>query len=117
MFSPEFRNRLDKTIHFNGLDEKSIIHVVKKFLMELEQQLEDRNISLVVEGDAIRWLAGKGYDKTMGARPMSRVIQKEIKESIVDQLLFGKLARKGGKVIVRLKQGQLDFEIRQLSSK
>jgi len=111
LFSPEFRNRLDKTIHFNGLDEKTIIHVVKKFLMELEHQLEDRNISLVVEDDAIRWLAEKGYDKTMGARPMARLIQKEIKEAIVDQLLFGKLARKGGKVIVKLKENQLDFEI------
>lgn len=117
LFSPEFRNRLDKTIHFNGLDEKTIIHVVRKFLMELEHQLEDRNISLLVEDDAVRWLAGKGYDKAMGARPMERVIQKEIKEAIVDQLLFGKLARKGGKVIVRLKQNQLDFEIQRLSSK
>ncbi|MCY4148668.1 MAG: ATP-dependent Clp protease ATP-binding subunit ClpA [Gammaproteobacteria bacterium] len=117
LFSPEFRNRLDKTIHFNGLDEKTIIHVVKKFLMELEHQLEDRNISLLVEDDAVRWLADKGYDKAMGARPMARVIQREIKEAIVDQLLFGKLARKGGKVIVKLKEGQLDFEIQDLSSK
>ncbi len=111
LFSPEFRNRLDKTIHFNGLKQETIIHVVKKFLMELEHQLEDRNISLVVEDEAIRWLAEKGYDKAMGARPMARVIQKEIKEAIVDQLLFGKLAKKGGQVLVRLKQNKLDFEI------
>ncbi len=111
LFSPEFRNRLDKTIHFNGLKQETIIHVVKKFLMELEHQLEDRNIGLVVEDEAIRWLAEKGYDKAMGARPMARVIQKEIKEAIVDQLLFGKLAKKGGQVLVRLKQNKLDFEI------
>ena len=117
LFSPEFRNRLDKTIRFNGLDDKTINHVVKKFLMELEHQLEDRNITLTVEDDAIGWLASKGYDQAMGARPMARVIQKEIKEAIVDQLLFGKLAKKGGQLIVRLKDNQLDFEIRELSSK
>ena len=91
--------------------------MVKKFLMELEHQLEDRNISLVVEDDAIRWLVDKGYDKAMGARSMARMIQKEIKEDIVDQLLFGKLARKGGSVIVNLKQDQIAFEVHQLPSK
>ncbi|MXZ80419.1 MAG: ATP-dependent Clp protease ATP-binding subunit ClpA [Gammaproteobacteria bacterium] len=111
LFTPEFRNRLDKTIRFNGLDDKTVIHVVKKFLMELEHQLEDRGISLRVESPAIRWLAERGYDQAMGARPMARVIQKEIKEAIVDQLLFGKLARKGGHVTVRLADNRLEFDI------
>ncbi len=110
IFTPEFRNRLDNIIQFDGLDSKTIIHVVKKFLLELEQQLAEKQVSLEVMEPAIKWLASKGYDATMGARPMARVIQQEIKQPLAEELLFGKL-RKGGQVIVTCKDDQLEFDI------
>ena len=110
IFTPEFRNRLDNIIRFDGLDSKTIIHVVKKFLLELEQQLAEKQVSLEVMEPAIKWLASKGYDATMGARPMARVIQQEIKQPLAEELLFGKL-RKGGQVIVTCKDDQLEFDI------
>ncbi len=100
-FTPEFRNRLDNIIRFNGLDDKTIVHVVRKFILELEQQLAEKNVALEVDDAAINWLAEKGYDSAMGARPMARVIQKEIKQPLAEELLFGKLA-KGGQVVVTL---------------
>ena len=110
IFTPEFRNRLDNIIQFDGLDSKTIIHVVKKFLLELEQQLAEKQVSLEVMEPAIKWLASKGYDATMGARPMARVIQQEIKQPLAEELLFGKL-RKGGQVIVTCNDDQLEFDI------
>ncbi len=110
MFSPEFRNRLDNIIRFNGLDSETIIHVVKKFILQLEQQLEEKNVVLEVSDDAIRWLAEKGYDAMMGARPMERVIQQEMKQPLAEELLFGKLT-KGGQVVVKLDENKLAFEI------
>ena len=110
IFTPEFRNRLDNIIQFDGLDSKTIIHVVKKFLLELEQQLAEKQVSLEVMEPAIKWLASKGYDATMGARPMARVIQQEIKQLLAEELLFGKL-RKGGQVIVTCNDDQLEFDI------
>ena len=98
-FTPEFRNRLDNIIRFNGLDNKTIIHVVRKFILELEQQLAEKNVGLEVDDAAVDWLAEKGYDSAMGARPMARVIQREIKQPLAEELLFGKLA-KGGQVAV-----------------
>ena len=110
MFTPEFRNRLDKVIRFDGLSQQTIIHVVKKFLLELEQQLEEKNVMLEVTNSAIKWLAKQGYDKTMGARPMARVIQQEIKEALADELLFGKLT-KGGLVTISVSEDRLHFVI------
>ena len=110
IFTPEFRNRLDKIIRFNGLDSKTIIHVVKKFLLELEQQLADKQVSIEVKDSAIKWLAEHGYDAAMGARPMSRIIQQEIKLALSEELLFGKLA-KGGQVVIRLAKDKLKFDI------
>ena len=110
IFTPEFRNRLDNIIRFDGLNSKTITHVVKKFLLELEQQLAEKQVSLEVMEPAINWLASKGYDATMGARPMARVIQQQIKQPLAEELLFGKL-RKGGQVIVTCKDDQLEFEI------
>ncbi len=110
IFTPEFRNRLDNIIRFDGLNSKTITHVVKKFLLELEQQLAEKQVSLEVMEPAIKWLASKGYDATMGARPMARVIQQQIKQPLAEELLFGKL-RKGGQVIVTCKDDQLEFDI------
>jgi ATP-dependent Clp protease ATP-binding subunit ClpA len=109
MFSPEFRNRLDATIGFNGLSQEVVHRVVDKFIMELEGQLDDRNVSIELNDAAREWLAVKGYDRNFGARPLSRVIQEHVKKPLAEELLFGKLA-KGGIVAVGLKAGTLTFE-------
>ncbi len=108
-FSPEFRNRLDNIVRFDGLSERTIIHVVKKFIMELEQQLSEKQVTLDVEKSALNWLAGKGYDSAMGARPMARVIQTNIKQPLAEELLFGKLS-KGGHVVVKVRSDELTFD-------
>ena len=109
MFTPEFRNRLDNIIRFNGLDTDTIVHVVKKFLLQLEQQLAEKHVTLEVDDLVIGWLAEKGYDSAMGARPMARVIQQEIKQPLAEELLFGKLA-KGGNVVISLVDDALEFD-------
>ncbi len=113
-FTPEFRNRLDNIIRFNGLGGDTILHVVRKFVLELEHQLADKQVSLEVDDAAIQWLADKGYDSAMGARPMARVIQREIKRPLADELLFGKLS-KGGQIKISVAKGEagettLDFK-------
>jgi ATP-dependent Clp protease ATP-binding subunit ClpA len=100
-FTPEFRNRLDAVVQFGALDQTTIASVVDKFVFELEQQLAEKKVALVVEPDAKAWLAEKGYDPKMGARPMSRVIQNHIKKPLANELLFGELAD-GGTVTVKL---------------
>ena len=95
LFSPEFRNRLDAVIQFNGLDESTIERVVEKLLVEIETQLEGKRVALVLDDAARSWLAKKGYDPKMGARPMSRVIQEHIKRPLAEELLFGKLVNGG----------------------
>lgn len=104
-FTPEFRNRLDAIIRFGGLDADTIRHVVKKFLLELEHQLGDKHVAIEVDDDAVDWLARKGYDPAMGARPMSRLIQQEIKRPLADELLFGKLA-KGGTIRISVQKDE-----------
>ncbi len=103
-FSPEFRNRLDAIIHFDALEKSTILRVVDKFLFELESQLADKHVSLHVDEPARAWLADKGFDPLMGARPMARVIQEHIKRKLADELLFGALVG-GGKVTVSLGDG------------
>ena len=98
-FAPEFRNRLSEVIYFNPLDKDTIIFVVNKFLFDLESILEEKNVSLIVTDKAREWFANHGYDSQMGARPMSRIIEKEIRKPLADELLFGKLS-KGGTVKV-----------------
>ena len=98
-FTPEFRNRLDAIIQFAPLDEPTIARVVDKLLVELEAQLEDKDVALEVDDKARRWIADKGYDEKMGARPMSRVIQEQIKRPVAEELLFGELAS-GGSIMV-----------------
>ncbi len=99
LFTPEFRNRLDATIQFSSLPPKVIHQVVQKFVMQLEAQLSERNVTFELQPDAVDWLARKGYDEKMGARPLSRVVQEHIKKKIADEILFGKL-RNGGVVRV-----------------
>jgi len=109
-FTPEFRNRLDNIIRFQGLDANTIHHVVRKFILELEHQLGDKHVTLEVEDAAIEWLAAKGYDPAMGARPMARVIQSEIKRPLADELLFGKLT-KGGNIRISVTENDDGDEV------
>ncbi|TPW33094.1 ATP-dependent Clp protease ATP-binding subunit ClpA [Martelella alba] len=103
MFTPEFRNRLDAIIPFAPLPTEVIHQVVQKFIMQLETQLSDRNVTFELEDAAIEWLAERGYDEKMGARPLSRVIQEHIKKPLANEILFGKL-KKGGIVRVTVKK-------------
>nr|WP_286193413.1 ATP-dependent Clp protease ATP-binding subunit ClpA [Tropicibacter sp. R16_0] len=109
-FTPEFRNRLDAVISFAPLPKEVILQVVEKFVLQLEAQLMDRNVSIELTRPAAAWLADKGYDDKMGARPLGRVIQEHIKKPLAEELLFGKLA-KGGVVRVGVKDGELDLQI------
>ncbi len=95
MFSPEFRNRLDAVVQFKSLDQQTIIRVVDKLIVELEAQLQDKMVSLELDDAARFWIAKRGYDATMGARPMARVIQEQIKRPLAEELLFGKLTDGG----------------------
>jgi len=103
LFSPEFRNRLDAVVQFAGLDQDTIERVVDKLLVEAEAQLEQKRVSISVDEPARRWIAKKGYDPKMGARPMARVIQEFIKRPLAEELLFGKLVN-GGHVEVTLSE-------------
>jgi ATP-dependent Clp protease ATP-binding subunit ClpA len=105
-FSPEFRNRLDAIIQFKALSTEIITQVVDKFLFEFEAQLEEKGVQLSVDDEARTWFAMHGYDPKMGARPMGRVIQENIKKPLAEELLFGKLAN-GGHVKITVKDDQL----------
>ncbi|MDC9714940.1 MAG: ATP-dependent Clp protease ATP-binding subunit ClpA [Gammaproteobacteria bacterium] len=105
-FTPEFRNRLSEVIYFNTLNKETIVFVVNKFLFELEAALEDKNVALIVSEMARKWFSANGYDAKMGARPMSRLIEKEIRKPLADELLFGKLVN-GGTVKVEVKKDQI----------
>ncbi|MEA3274710.1 MAG: ATP-dependent Clp protease ATP-binding subunit ClpA [Pseudomonadota bacterium] len=107
-FTPEFRNRLDAVVQFASLSGETIAHVVDKFIFELEQQLADKKVALTIDPDARAWLAEKGYDPQMGARPMARVIQNHIKKPLADELLFGALAN-GGSVRIYVEDDKLCF--------
>jgi len=98
LFTPEFRNRLDSVINFAPLPEEVVLTVVDKFLVELQAQLDGKKVALHVDDDARRWLVKKGYDRTMGARPMARVIQEHIKKPLAEMVLFGSLEEQGGVV-------------------
>jgi ATP-dependent Clp protease ATP-binding subunit ClpA len=109
LFKPEFRNRLDETVYFNPLPPPVVLQVVHKFIKELEAQLATRKVALSVSPAACEWFASKGFDSVFGARPMARLIQKELKNKLADEILFGAL-KDGGKVHVDLKDDQLTFE-------
>lgn len=108
-FTPEFRNRLDSIVWFNHLNEEVILQVVDKFIIELQAQLDAKGVSLEVSDKAREWLATQGYDKSMGARPMSRLIQDQLKRELASELLFGQLS-KGGEVKVGLRNDKLTFK-------
>ncbi|MBT7777503.1 MAG: ATP-dependent Clp protease ATP-binding subunit ClpA [Rhodospirillales bacterium] len=108
MFTPEFRNRLDSIIGFASLAPEVVSRVVDKFVMELELQLDDKNVMIELTDGAREWLAKKGYDKMFGARPLSRVIQEHIKKPMAEELLFGRLT-KGGVVVVKVEDGKIVF--------
>ena len=115
LFTPEFRNRLDATIPFAGLSQPIIERVVEKFVLQLEAQLSDRNVTIEMTDAAKAWLGKKGFDPDYGARPLARIIQEHVKKPMADELLFGDL-RKGGAVKVDLDAeadegaGKLSFE-------
>jgi ATP-dependent Clp protease ATP-binding subunit ClpA len=94
-FSPEFRNRLDAIIQFAPLDIVSVKRVVDKLIVELESKLGSNNVTIELDDAARDWIAERGYDEQMGARPMARVIQEHIKRPLADELLFGSLAEGG----------------------
>jgi len=114
-FTPEFRNRLDAVISFAPLGKEEILQVVEKFVLQLEVQLLDRGVTIELTRAAAEWIANKGYDDKMGARPLGRVIQEHIKKPLAEELLFGKLA-KGGMVQVGVKNGELDLRIEKPKS-
>jgi ATP-dependent Clp protease ATP-binding subunit ClpA len=116
MFTPEFRNRLDSIITFSSLSPEVVPRVVDKFIIELEAQLEDRNVIIELTDLARNWLAKKGYDKLFGARPLSRIIQEHIKKPLAEELLFGKLTN-GGVVRVDIENGKAVFNYPDVSPK
>lgn len=109
VFSPEFRNRLDNIIWFNHLERDVILMVVDKFIVELQSQLDKKSVNLELTSKAREWLADKGYDKAMGARPMARVIQEELKKQLANEILFGELVD-GGTVKVSVKDKKIHFD-------
>ncbi len=114
-FTPEFRNRLDATIEFAPLDQKTIGHVVDKFIIQLEGQLQEKHVTMAADEPARAWLAKNGYDRIMGARPMARIIQDTITRALAEELLFGKLAE-GGHVRIGADENGLifDFEVERV---
>jgi len=105
-FSPEFRNRLDAVVHFRPLDREVILLVVDKFLTQFQAQLESRKVQLAVDDEVRSWLVENGFDKTMGARPMRRLIEEKLKKPLLDDILFGKL-KKGGAARFVLEDGEV----------
>lgn len=108
-FTPEFRNRLDAVIYFNHLAGRNIRSIVEKFIMELENQLLERKVDLEVDDEVLEWIAEKGYDPKMGARPIGRLVNEQIRKALANEVLFGKL-EKGGKVRAILNKGEVNFE-------
>ena len=111
-FAPEFRNRLDAIIQFDGLDTATVRRVVDKFIDELTMQLMDKNVTLRIDEEARDWVAARGYDPKMGARPMARLLQESVRKPLAEELLFGRLSR-GGEVVVRVEGDELTFSFRE----
>jgi ATP-dependent Clp protease ATP-binding subunit ClpA len=108
IFAPEFRNRLDAIVTFSALDSEAMQHVVDKLIKELVGQLAEKRVSIKLSQEARAWLAEKGYDPDYGARPLRRLIMKEIGDTLTEQILFGELS-KGGEAQIDLQDGQLTF--------
>jgi ATP-dependent Clp protease ATP-binding subunit ClpA len=110
IFAPEFRNRLDAVVPFAPLSREHVLHVVDKFLMELDEQLLQKDYSLEVQPELRQWLADRGYDPQMGARPMARVIQEHLKKPLAEHILFGDLP-KGTRILAELRDGRVEIRI------
>ncbi len=110
MFTPEFRNRLDAIVPFKPLGPETVVRVVDKFIAQLEAQLTEKNVAIVLSDEAREWLAKKGYDPAMGARPLGRVIQEHVKRPLAEELLFGDLTD-GGTVHIEIKDDKIAFDI------
>jgi ATP-dependent Clp protease ATP-binding subunit ClpA len=108
MFSPEFRNRLDAIVTFGSLSPQVMETIVEKFVLQLEAQLAERRVAITLTSDARAWLATKGYDPVYGARPLARVVQREVRDPLTDEILFGKLER-GGTVTIGVADDRLTF--------
>ncbi len=115
MFSPEFRNRIDAIVQFDALSQSVILNVVDKFVAELQGQLDDKHVMLTLTPEAREWLAQRGYDKLMGARPMARLVQEKIKKPLAEKILFGELSA-GGEVIIDVDSGELVIELAEAVS-
>ena len=110
MFTPEFRNRLDAIVPFKALAQETMVRVVDKFIAQLEAQLTEKNVALALSEEARQWLAKKGYDPAMGARPLTRVIQENVKKPLAEEILFGDLVD-GGTATIKIKDDKVTFEI------
>jgi ATP-dependent Clp protease ATP-binding subunit ClpA len=108
LFSPEFRNRLDAIVTFKGLSMEVMETIVEKFVLQLESQLAERRVAIALSPEARAWLARKGYDAVYGARPLARVVQKEVRDPLTDEILFGKLEN-GGTVTIGVTEDKLSF--------
>ena len=108
-FTPEFRNRLDSIVQFSSLSKETIRTVVDKFLVALQVQLDDKNVVLHIDGSVVDWFVENGYSKSMGARPMGRLIQEKLKKPLAEDILFGKLSHSGGEVFVTESGGHIKF--------
>jgi ATP-dependent Clp protease ATP-binding subunit ClpA len=113
-FPPEFRNRLDAIVKFSSLTNEVVVEIVKKFIKELNDQLKDKSIEISLDKESINWLAEKGYDRKMGARPLSRLIDNKIKSPLSRRVLFGDLVN-GGKVSVSIDSNDLKFVVSEIS--
>jgi ATP-dependent Clp protease ATP-binding subunit ClpA len=108
VFSPEFRNRLDAIVTFRPLNPAAVQEIVEKFVLQLEQQLAERHVAVTLTPEARAWLAAKGYDPVFGARPLARLVQKEVRDPLTDEILFGALEH-GGTVTIGLADNRLTF--------
>ena len=116
MFTPEFRNRLDGIVQFESLPESVILTVVDKFLVTLQTQLDDKKVVLEVDDEARKWLVTEGYDVHMGARPMARIIQENIKKPLAEAVLFGELSSNGGTVHVTVRNNKIELDFEQVEA-
>jgi ATP-dependent Clp protease ATP-binding subunit ClpA len=114
-FAPEFRNRLDAIIKFSKLSQEVVIQIVKKFIKELNTQLKEKNIEIAADSEALKWLAERGYDSKMGARPLARIIDNKIKSPLSRRVLFGDLVD-GGRVVVSVDKDELTFSVSPLGT-
>jgi ATP-dependent Clp protease ATP-binding subunit ClpA len=113
IFTPEFRNRLDAIVQFAPLEKATLHTVVDKFLVELQSQLDDKKVVLHVDDAARNWLAEHGYDRNMGARPMTRLIKEKIKKPLAEEVLFGSLSSGGGQVEVTVEADDICLHIEE----